>query len=180
MKKLVLLLISFFVLSACGGDDKPVTGKLDPDTVLNFNLKPRLSPRAGEDGKMTPLEVLQKARFFQLIPVGSTTPGTRGIDETEKDYEKLAIKMMGSDIINHDTLATYWRDARDLIILSGGSRNDTIAYIPQRVRNSAFEKIFAAEREGNYELVYKLFQDAFEAIPCTPEEYKELKRQGLN
>lgn len=179
MNKLVLLLISFFVFSACGGDDKLEQKKLDPFTQLHVNIKSKLSTRSDYSAQhLSPEELLRQAVGFQYYAVGFETVGTRSIGDNEKDFEKLIIKMWGTDIINHDTIATYWRDARDLIIIAG--MGDTIGYIPQKVRNEAFGKIFEAEKEGNYDLIYKLFQDAFVAVPCTPQEYEELKAKGLN
>ena len=179
MKKLVFISLMAVLVAGCCKDDDPKSKKLDPMAQLCINVKSTLSRAEYADQHLSPKELLEKAERFQYWTADDTDrPGTRSIGDNEKDFDRLIIKMWGDDIINHDTIATYWRDARDLIITTG--MGDTIGYIPQHVRNAAFEKIFEAEKQQNYELIYQLFQKAFEAVPCTPEEYKELKAKGLN
>ena len=179
MKRLVFISLMAILVAGCCKDDDPKSKKLDPMAQLCINVKSTLSRAEYTDQHLSPRELLEKADFFRFwskeVP---DHPVGRSIGGNEKDFDKLIIKMWGDDIINHDTIATYWRDARDLIITTG--MGDTIGYIPQRVRNAAFEKIFEAEKQQNYELIYQLFQKAFEAVPCTPEEYTELKAKGLN
>ena len=182
MKKLFLLLIAGLMV-ACDGDkkDTPKVKKLDPMAQMHIHIKKDLSRSAYADQHLSPEELLRKADFFQLwdketMKVGR--PGTRSIGDNEKDFEKLIIKMWGDDIVRADTIVTYWRDVKDLIICH--RNGDTIGYIPQAVRNDAFKRILEAEKKKDYDLVYKLFQNAMAAIPCTPEEYKELKAKGLN
>ncbi|MDY3914052.1 MAG: hypothetical protein SOZ18_03760, partial [Phocaeicola sp.] len=146
---------------------------------MHIHIKKDLSRSAYADQHLSPEELLRKADCFQHWTKNiKDRPVTRSIGDNEKDFEKLIIKMWGDDIITGDTIDTYWRDVKDLIICH--RNGDTIGYIPQAVRNDAFKRILEAEKKKDYDLVYKLFQDAMVAIPCTPEEYKELKAKGLN
>lgn len=53
-----------------------------------------------------------------------------------------------------------------------------IGYIPQRVFTEAWKEIEKAYNAKDYEKVYKLFEDAYTAFPCTPEEWEKLKAEG--
>jgi hypothetical protein len=56
---------------------------------------------------------------------------------------------------------------------------DTIGYIPNSVMRSAETKIKAAYEAGDFESVRTLFFTAFTFTPITGDEWRELKRQGL-
>lgn len=178
MKKLFVLLFAG-ILVACNGNDESAKPKtLDPFTKMNINVRSKLSRSDYSDKHLTPLQIIQQAQAFQQYQPGDEMPRGRGIADSEKDFQNLLIRMRGSDIVRDGKVETYWRDARDLIIL--GEKGDTIAYIPQHVRNKAFEIILEAEKRQDFDLIYKTFQEAFTAVPCTHEEYKELKEKGLN
>lgn len=60
--------------------------------------------------------------------------------------------------------------------------HDTIAYIPTEQRLAVVDTLTTLfeDKEGNWDKIYKIFNDAFIFYPCTGEEYKELKEAGLN
>ena len=60
--------------------------------------------------------------------------------------------------------------------------HDTIAYIPTEQRLAVVDTLTTLfeDKEGNWDKIYKIFNDAFIFYPCTGEEYKELKAAGLN
>lgn len=179
MRNLLLLIVSVFALTACGSDDEPKGKKLDPFARIYVHVKEKPVVRSADNPeRLSPREMLEQARYFQQFQPGDISRRTRSIGDNEKDFEKLAFIWWGDDIINHDTIATYWRDARDLLILT--RKGDTIGYIPQHIRNEAFERILDAEKKQDYDLIYKIFHEAFTGIPCTAQEYKELKAKGLN
>ena len=62
------------------------------------------------------------------------------------------------------------------------SRDDfrIIGYLPQRVLKAAFEEIKKAYDRRDYDTVYKLFETAYTAYPCTGEEWIRLKAEGKN
>lgn len=56
----------------------------------------------------------------------------------------------------------------------------TIGYLPQRVLKAAWVEIKEAYDREDYDAVYKLFDEAFTAYPCTHEEWLKLKAEGKN
>lgn len=60
--------------------------------------------------------------------------------------------------------------------------HDTIAYIPTGQRLAVVDTLTTLfeDKEGNWDKIYKIFNDAFIFYPCTGEEYKELEAAGLN
>lgn len=179
MKKLLYTLLAMATFASCDKDPKPEVKKpLDPFAQILVHVKPSLATRA-DSKAMTPREMLEKAHYFQMWTFEAKDhPVTRSIGDNEKDFEKLAFLWWGDDVVRADTIVTYWRDARDLLIMTG--LGDTIGYIPQSVRNEAFDRILNAEKEKDYDLIYKIFNEAFVGIPCTAEEYKVLKAEGKN
>lgn len=69
-----------------------------------------------------------------------------------------------------DGYFTYW----------DGSNLDTVAYIPNADIISARESIVELYNNEQYDEIYDIFFDAFVFYPCTGDEYKKLKAQGLN
>lgn len=55
-----------------------------------------------------------------------------------------------------------------------------IGYIPQRVLKEAWERIQKHFNAKEYDKVYQLFRDTYQAYPCTTEEWNDLKEQGKN
>ncbi|MDD7455991.1 MAG: hypothetical protein PUK70_07085 [Bacteroidales bacterium] len=68
-------------------------------------------------------------------------------------------------------------NSQDIRILD--SSDVVIAYIPtatvRQVRNSIIEEY----NKGNYDKVYKIFNDAFVAFPISQEEYDDLVESGV-
>ena len=179
MKLFCLGLLAMAFVACCKDEPNVPTKKaLDPFAQILVHVKPALGSRA-DSKAMSPREMLEKAHYFQLWKKDvKDHPVTRSIGDNEKDFEKLAFKWWGDDVIEKDTIVTFWRDVKDLLIMTG--LGDTIGYIPQSVRTEAFDRILKAEKEKDYDLIYKIFNEAFVGIPCTAEEYKELKAKGLN
>ena len=185
MKKLLPILLTGLALTACNDPEIPKKKVLDPFAQITVHIRETLpTSRAGDTRRLSPREMLEKATHFQLyspemVRRGATEPGTRSIGDNEKDFNKVAFLWWGDDVIEKDTIVTYWRDAKDLVIIhSHETGRDTIGYIPQSVRTEAFERILEAEKRQDYEAIYKIFNEAFVGVPCTPEEYKELKAKG--
>lgn len=59
-------------------------------------------------------------------------------------------------------------------------KDDTIGYVSNQTLQQARNAIKAAYDEGDYENVYRMFDNAFIFHPVTGEEYKILKSQNLN
>ena len=60
--------------------------------------------------------------------------------------------------------------------------HDTIAYIPTEQRLAVVDTLTTLfeDKEGNWDKIYKIFNDAFIFYPCTGEEYKAIEAAGLN
>lgn len=57
---------------------------------------------------------------------------------------------------------------------------DTVAYIPNAQLDFAEDTIRKLFKAGDYDSIYKIFETAFQFIPCTGAEFKEMKEKGLN
>lgn len=83
----------------------------------------------------------------------------------------------------------FERDYQWLIILNGDTTHtdyDTVAYIPNSARLAAIDtltSLFDSSNGGwekNYEAINEIVQNAFKFIPCTGEEFKQIKYTDQN
>lgn len=189
MKKYLLsTLLLLFVVSSCKTkDDQPKF--LDPNTKLNINIRDGL--RSEGQAPWTPLEVVQKATNLQLIQPGEDQAKWTAIHDGQRDYTRLTITFPSDYIIRSESakhperkvLDDFFITSRDVLLTYsrpnfGGL--DTVAYIPNATIKQAYKEIHAAWDRRDVESVYRLFQEAFTAIPITGEAYKALKAEGKN
>lgn len=59
--------------------------------------------------------------------------------------------------------------------LCNRAENDTLGYIPNSVIRSAQKDILDLWREGDIPAIYERFNESFYFIPCTAEEFKQIK-----
>lgn len=165
MKKIVLLLTVLIAMVACEDKVKDIgKGKIDP--MATIKIRPAKGIVVRSNG-MTALQVVQDAHMIQYQSnyfdnkyYEEAKDITRGFNEHQKDFNIPALLMLGIDVISAQ--GTYYRDltyAFDFYILN--EANDTIAYVPDEVINSARPLIEAAFADGNYNEVYRLFDEAF-------------------
>ena len=70
---------------------------------------------------------------------------------------------------------------RLLLIEDGGTDyGDTVAYIPNAQLDSAEDTINKLFAKGDFDQIYKMFETAFQFIPCTGDDFKEMKANGAN
>lgn len=171
MKKILFLLVGLLLIS-CNPEDTPnPKGKLDPNAMIVIKPAKGVQLRSTVTG-LTALEVVQKARditfqtrYFDDMDVGELRNAARGFnEETMKDFNIPALKMLGIDVINAQ--GEYIRDfTRAEKVFVRNTDLDTIAYIPDDVINTARPLIEAAYADKNYTEVYRLFNEAFTFIP---------------
>ena len=193
MRKCTTLLFSCLLLvglGACGEKDNP--GKLAPDAKLYINVVTNNNMKAvddtatpeGEQRLLTPREVVEQACNFVFTEnEGKGDDDVRySIMDNMKDLDNARVKLWGQQIINEDgSLNEYFMSARNIYVEpnrideAGGK---IIAYIPNKVMEEAWKKIQVAYKEGRYDDVYRIFQDAYQATPITEAEYLKLKAAG--
>lgn len=173
MKKLISFLFLFGLLLSC--DPKPEVeidkGQLDPNAMITIRPAEGVKLRSIVPN-LTALQIVQNAVNIKWQSHWSgnnyyETPKdiARTFLETMKDYEIPALKMLGIDVITSE--GEYYRDltyAFNVVITD--VNNDTIAYVPDEVIDTARPLIETAFEDGNYAEVYRLFDEAFTFIPA--------------
>ncbi len=174
MKNLVLIFSILFIAISCDPDTPDVNkGKLDPNAMIVIKPAKGVQLRSTVTG-LTALEVVERAtsmklqmRYFDDLDNGQYKIAGRGFnEETMKDFNIPALKMLGIDVINAQ--GEYIRDlttAKSVYITD--INGDTLAYVPDDVINNARPLIEAAYAEENYTEVYRLFDEAFTFLPIS-------------
>lgn len=176
MKKILFLLLSVALFVNCDPNDTPKPkGKFDPMATITIRPAKGVKLRSTVTG-LTALEIVQQATSIHLqtqylddIRQAEFVSGARGFnEETMKDFDIPALKMLGIDVINAQ--GQYIRDfttAKSVFIVKVDNTNrvDTLAYIPDEVINTARPLIEAAYADENYTEVYRLFNEAFTFLP---------------
>ena len=189
MKKItaILALLCLAALPSCKQTDNP--GKLAPDAklyinVVNNNMKAvdDTTTPEGEQHLLTPREVVEQAGNFVFTDKEGDDDARFSIMDNMKDLDNARIKLWGQQIIGEDgSLIDDFMLCRNIYVepnrfdVAGGK---IIAYIPNKVMEEAWEKIQKAYKEGRYDDVYRIFQDAYQATPITEAEYLKLKAAG--
>ena len=185
-----MLLIGAVLLTACTPKQTPTESKLlDKGAMLYINVKDNMRVTAStdtttEDPIPTPREVVEQAiTFLFASPLTGKQNSALAVAPEQKDFENNRIKMWGEMIIEPDgTLSDYFlkvRDFRILARLQGDEKEQRIiAYIPNKRMEDAEATITKAYNEGNYDEVYRLFQELYTAIPTTTARWQALKAKG--
>lgn len=176
-------------VTACN-ESKP-KGQLKQGAMVYINVKEKgLKAMEGdtntEEKLYTPAEIVKEALNFCLETPDGHKNVLNGISDEMKDYENNRIKMWGEQIISRDgELVEYFMKSKDVRICNGkypdkDNHRNIIAYIPNKVMQEGWIKIKKAYDAGNYDEVYRLFQEVYTAIPITPSEYQKLREKGEN
>ena len=181
-------MLTALALTACNGD-KPKKGLLKQGAMVYINVKQdglkAMDGTTSTDEKLyTPAEIVKECSNFCLETPDGHKNVLNGISEEMKDYDNNRIKMWGEQIISENgELEEYFIRAKDVRILGKDPKekdDPIIAYIPNKVMQEGWVKIKKAYDAGNYEEVYRLFQQVYTAIPITPSEYQKLVEKGEN
>lgn len=196
MKQKLLLLSVLFIIASCNkNEEQQEIFRLDPNAKVY--VKPDVNSVKFDYAKssvehLTPLEVVKQAdvlNFYNnLISDTYCTATWVGKDTIS---ETPALLRWGTDIIydtdgyGHYGLQTDFIYGYDMVICREYRSNsitmyDTLAYIPNSVIINARNAIQEALESRDTAAVYGIFKDAFKFIPITGEEWRELKKQGLN
>ena len=113
-----------------------------------------------------------------------TNPNDEGNFAIDTVNNRICMPAREVNIIEENTW--LYKDSRFLILNGhsdgmGAFLGDTLAYVPHVQHNAAVDKLneLFVDREGNWTEIYKIFTEAFIFVPCTAEEYRELKAAGL-
>ena len=184
----VVAVLTVLALTAC--NEKP-KGQLKQGAMVYINVKEKgLKAMEGdtntEEKLYTPEEVVKEALNFCLDTPEGVINGLNGISDEMKDFENNRIKMWGEQIVDRDgELVEYFMKCKNVRICNGkypdkDNHRNIIAYIPNKVMQEGWIKIKKAYDAGNYDEVYRLFQEVYTAIPITPSEYQKLVEKGEN
>lgn len=186
--KTIALLGVGLLLAGCNHTNKPKV--LDRGAMLYVNVKdnaPRAVEEATEEKLYTPKEIVEFSQNFCLdYANGEHVNVLLGIGDEMKDVANERIKMWGEQIISEDgELVDYFMTAKNVRVCSGiypdkDNFRNIMAYIPNKVMKEGWVKIQKAYKDGNYDEVYRLFQEVYTAIPITPSEYAKLREKGEN
>lgn len=182
-------------VTACNGKDKP-NGRLEQGAMLYINVKngnlKSMDVRAtdNKEGLLTPREIVEQAGMFLFFDPTQNRNSNISIAPSQKDVENERIKMWGEQVIHADgTLNDYFIILRDVRLVApfpkdeNGNyihtdKDNVVGYIPNEVMERAEKEIRKEYAAGNYDKVYKLFQDAYTATPINLEMWETLKKEG--
>ena len=176
MQKIIYLFVVVLLMAACKGNE-PKKKVFDSNAMIVIRGQQTQggSPaqRAMIDG-LTDLEIVQKAgnikytshwssNYYEKKPVTLA----RTFSEGKKDFKKPALLMQGVDIIGYDGKKNFlykgFLYGYDVFITD--TLNDTIAYVPNEVLENARKPIEEAWERGDYDAIYRMFNEAFTFLP---------------
>lgn len=172
MKKFILFLTVLLIAFSCEKETLPNKGKLDPNAMIVLKPAKGVQLRSTVSG-LTALEIVEQAvnikwqsHYFSNVYYDDYMDIARTFIEAHKDYDNQLLKMWGVDVISME--GEYYRDfTYGFNIVITDTNNDTIAYVPDAVVNSARPLIEAAFADSNYTEVYRLFNEAFTFLPIS-------------
>ena len=194
--RLLAVLAVVMAVTACNGKDKP-KGQLKQGAMLYINVKNgnlksmdvRATDGDNKDGLLTPREIVEQAGMFLFTdPETGKKDMNISILPPQKDVENARIKMWGEQVIRKDgTLNDYFITIRDLRIVGPNKLDkdgnmlpewNVVGYVSNEVMERAEREIRKEYAAGNYDKVYKLFQDAYTATPINLEMWEALQKEG--
>ncbi|MEF9950901.1 MAG: hypothetical protein RR752_06940, partial [Mucinivorans sp.] len=109
-----------------------------------------------------------------------------GISDEQKDLTTPKIMLWGMWVIHENKLTLEFLESKDMILVTregmkgNGKITDTLAYIPNAQLRAAEKSIKDAYTAGNYDEVYRLFDQAYQFTPINGKDWLALKAKGEN
>lgn len=179
MKKLFFIALAGLMFFACEKKSEPYGFKSDGYIYLNGVEHPKFK---STDTQYSIDDILHGEHLYlcMLMDWNCTIHATRGFAPEQRDTANKRLLMYCTDILTAEGELVYdFINAVDVHIRIGENQ-DTCAYIPQSVIDSARVQIEALYAQERYDEIYELFHTAFVFYPCTGEEYKQIMAGGGN
>ena len=176
MKKVIYLFTVLLLMAACKGNE-PQNKRFDPNAmiVIRGQQTQGVSPsqKAMIDG-LTDLEIVQKAGNIKWTSnwagnyyYEKASEIALMFSDSKKDFNKPALLMWGINIIAYDEGKNFI--VKDFLygydVFITDTLNDTIAYVPNEVLEKARKPIEEAFERGDYDAIYRMFNEAFTFLP---------------
>lgn len=148
------------------------------ERTIDINVRENVTTKADEH--LTPAQIVRKAYSLDMSNGINAFHMRRGWAEQQRDTVNNKLLMYSTDVISID--GELMNTKYDFINVQSAyivdSNEVVIAYIPSAVLRKAHDDIIEAYNRNDYDAVYKLFNDACEAIPITQAEYDALVERG--
>lgn len=148
------------------------------ERTIDINVRENVTTKADEH--LTPAQIVRKAYSLDMSNGINAFHMRRGWAEQQRDTVNNKLLMYSTDVISID--GELMNTKYDFINVQSAyivdSNEVVIAYIPSAVLRKAHDDIIEAYDRNDYDAVYKLFNDAYEAIPITQAEYDALVERG--
>ena len=201
--------LTALLVTGCNKNE-PTNGALDPNTMVYINVvdgKTRAvqNPDLPDNpAHLSPTELVKQAEWL-IMDGGANNGGSdlwlSGIIE-EKDYLASHGRKAGEyqyKLIDQAKFV-FWGDfvldinykdpdrnlklnptlftAKDVVFKD---KNEIIiGYIPQRILRAAWGEVQKHFNAKEYDKIYQIFRETYQAYPCTPDEWEKLKAEGKN
>ena len=204
-KRLLMAVVAVLMVTACN-TNKPDNKLLDKNAMVYINVTDGKARAVNPDlpdnpEHLTPHELVAKAENM----ISTSTDGTEptlwlgGVIEEGEPLTKMGRKageyryklldeakfVFWGDFIIGTNYKTNEPKLEEDFFLGKDVRfvdkdGNIIGYIPQRVILEAWARIQKHFEAKEYDKVYQIFRETYQAFPCTTEEWNELKAKGMN
>lgn len=191
-----LLCIGF---TACDDDDTD-TGKLPSSAKIWINGVDRANKALTSDEEtegtqrlMTVAEICRLDSLYMSIEDCDDPIANYGLlffinpedsilyDRIDTVNNRLSMSVGNLNLVENDPFLSSDNRVYIFRLLSDGTRGDTVAYVPTSQRVATYEVLepMLADKAGNLDKIYKIFNDAFIFYPTTGAEYRKMLEEGV-
>ena len=208
-KRLLMAAVAVLMVTACN-TNKPNGKLLDKNAMVYINVTDGKARAVNPDlpdnpEHLTPHELVAKAENMiyttPQFPDGSVEPTLwlGGIIEEGEPLTKMGRKageyqyklldeakfVFWGDFVIGTNYKTNEPKLEEEFFKATNVRfydkdDNIIGYIPQRILKEAWIRIQKHFEAKEYDKVYQIFRETYQAFPCTTEEWNELKAKGMN